>query len=265
MIAPGPLAARSDAVTVWTGEEMLVWGGSQGDEWHTDGAGYDPSGDTWRALPPAPAGVAGVSPTGVWTDDELVVFTEVDDAGGIAYQPAAGDWRAIAAAPGDRAWVPGSSSAASWTGAEVAVLASGSRRTTDNVAAYRPGSDRWYPLPDPPPTFRRLRPAVWTGRHLVVWGGFGGPATEPYPAVAFNPRACRWERVAPPGGRDRTLPSLTWTGERVLAWGGWDGVTAYADGAATGDLDASAGAGNDAKDANRPPLVGSVLGSCYGP
>ena len=32
LLAPSPLAARTNAATVWTGDEMIVWGG-QSDEW----------------------------------------------------------------------------------------------------------------------------------------------------------------------------------------------------------------------------------------
>lgn len=58
-IAPSPLGQRARHVAVWTGREMLVWGGTArhhgvGDL--VDGARYDPVTDRWRPMAPAPAG-----------------------------------------------------------------------------------------------------------------------------------------------------------------------------------------------------------------
>ncbi len=46
----GPLSGRVRHTAVWTGQEMLVWGGSNGDAGLADGAAYRPS----RAQPRAP-------------------------------------------------------------------------------------------------------------------------------------------------------------------------------------------------------------------
>ncbi len=57
--APAPLDARSRHVSAWTGDEVLVWGGTArrngvGDL--LDAAAWDPATDTWRELPPSPVG-----------------------------------------------------------------------------------------------------------------------------------------------------------------------------------------------------------------
>src|SRR4051794_34478763 len=53
-----PLSARRDVAAVWTGSEMLVWGGFAGNQaaetYYADGAGYDPGKNRWRTLPAAP-------------------------------------------------------------------------------------------------------------------------------------------------------------------------------------------------------------------
>ena len=52
---------------VWTGDEMLVWGGSFTDpDDDRPGLAYDPAADTWRELPPAP--VCGHRVPGVGVD-----------------------------------------------------------------------------------------------------------------------------------------------------------------------------------------------------
>ena len=89
----GQLSARSDAITAWTGTELIVWRGMGqttdvctgvdggvvcGDPARTDGARYDPATDAWRPMAdspmPAEATSSFRSTVGVWTGTELVVW-----------------------------------------------------------------------------------------------------------------------------------------------------------------------------------------------
>ena len=45
-VAPSPLSARSMPWAFWTGSDYLVWGGHIGSTLATDGAFYDPVGDS---------------------------------------------------------------------------------------------------------------------------------------------------------------------------------------------------------------------------
>ena len=47
----GAPAARFDPTAVWTGSEMIVWGGYDGTREFNDGGRYNPATDTWAALP----------------------------------------------------------------------------------------------------------------------------------------------------------------------------------------------------------------------
>ena len=83
--------------TVWTGTEVIVWGGTiVGEVPAGDGAAYNPSTDTWRLLPSAPDGVEWSS-VSVWTGKEAVVMncTGLGKWNAAAYDPAADRWRAI--------------------------------------------------------------------------------------------------------------------------------------------------------------------------
>ncbi len=72
-IAPSPLSARTAVVGVWSGKEMLLWGGEVGTtQVFADGAAYDPAADSWRPLAPSP--LAARRSSGVWTGKELVVW-----------------------------------------------------------------------------------------------------------------------------------------------------------------------------------------------
>ena len=49
-LAGGP-QRRGGHQAVWTGTEMVMWGGTQGRGWpRGDGARYDPATDTWHAV-----------------------------------------------------------------------------------------------------------------------------------------------------------------------------------------------------------------------
>jgi hypothetical protein len=43
-LPPGPLGGRVHHTAVWTGQEMLVWGGIAGDAALADGAAFRPPG-----------------------------------------------------------------------------------------------------------------------------------------------------------------------------------------------------------------------------
>ncbi len=108
LTSEAPITPRSNPTTVWTGTEVLVWGGLDSSR-HVvnDGAAYDPATDTWRKLPRADApgtgtrrpGVRQTMQAAVWTGNQLAVFTPIDptatDATTIAqsfYDPATGNW-----------------------------------------------------------------------------------------------------------------------------------------------------------------------------
>jgi hypothetical protein len=81
VLAEAPLAPRSGHVAVWTGREMIVWGGSARSDSSVsaefvsahDGAAYDPVADSWREISRAPIpGRVGYS--AVWTGEEMIVW-----------------------------------------------------------------------------------------------------------------------------------------------------------------------------------------------
>ena len=64
---------RTDHTAVWTGSEMVVWGGSVGGSSNTGGR-YSPSTDNWRdtSLLGAPEG--RYYHTAVWTGSDMIVW-----------------------------------------------------------------------------------------------------------------------------------------------------------------------------------------------
>ena len=98
-LPPAPISARADNAAVWTGTEMIVWGGyTDGAGTKTnDGAAYDPATNRWRVLPPAPL-APQANTVAVWTGARAL-FLSTGDERAAAYDPATNRWVAIPAPP----------------------------------------------------------------------------------------------------------------------------------------------------------------------
>src|SRR5436309_1963710 len=59
---------------VWTGSEMIVWGGTNGPDVLNTGGRYNPSTDSWAATSTTNAPVARDLHTAVWTGSEMIVW-----------------------------------------------------------------------------------------------------------------------------------------------------------------------------------------------
>ena len=228
----GPLAGRQGNVAVWTGREIVYWGGDRPGR-PAQGAAYDPATQQWRRISRSPLSNR-TDAAAAWTGREVVVYGGVNGAGprndGAAYDPASDQWRAIAPGPLS-ARVP---LVSAWTGTELLVVARavGFSDGILDAAAYDPTQDAWRLLPTlpmqlaerpAPPTQINNGAAVWTGTELVVYGRFvnGPPAAggvdDRARGAALDPVAGRWRDlpVAPLSGLALTL---VWDGTEAIAW-----------------------------------------------
>jgi N-acetylneuraminic acid mutarotase len=220
-IAPASIAGRDGAAAVWTGRQMLVWGGhgrvhDQGLRPLRDGAAYDPAEDRWSPIPNAPAGGQGTSARGCvdGVEDAGVARQRPDGpAVGATDDPARRSWRRIAQSP----LGPRESFSTVWTGHELIVFggSSGDGLATPVGAAYDPASDRWQALAAAPIGARLDHAAVWTGREMLIWGGRDtrGVLAD---GAAFHPWADRWRPIA--GRTASAMAATAWTGTRMLIW-----------------------------------------------
>jgi N-acetylneuraminic acid mutarotase len=106
---------------VWTGTEMIVWGGGISFGVSTGGR-YNPATDSWTATANTNAPSARTRHSAVWTGTEMIIWGGYDgpeffNTGGI-YNPAADDWTAISTinAPEARG-----NQRAVWTGTDMIV------------------------------------------------------------------------------------------------------------------------------------------------
>ena len=104
--APPGLAPRDNLAAVWTGEQLLVWGGYGRSEDCTpcffgDGAAYDLAADSWTALAPSPLSGRG-GHRAVWTGRDMLVWggSDRDALGdGALYNPTTDSWDRLAPGP----------------------------------------------------------------------------------------------------------------------------------------------------------------------
>ena len=62
---------------VWTGSEMIVWGGVDRIEFFNTGGRYNPSTDSWTATSTTNAPTGRYVHTAVWTGSEMIVWGEL--------------------------------------------------------------------------------------------------------------------------------------------------------------------------------------------
>jgi Kelch motif len=199
-IPPAPIRGRTGHVAVWTGTDMLVWGGGDFRQSLGDGAAYDPEVRTWRVLAPAQIRPREQA-VAVWTGREMVVTggTYVSSRAAVAaYDPVLDQWRTVADPPVEgRHW-----HSAVWTGEEVIIWGGyDDRRPLGDGAAYDPEADEWRRLPSSPLDGRCRHTAVWSGKAMVVFGGYPGCGSPWHLAFGdgaiYQPTRDQWKRVIP--------------------------------------------------------------------
>ena len=176
----GAPEARAGHTAVWTGSEMIVWGGHDGNAiTKNTGGRFDPISNTWQAMSTVGAPQARWAHTAVWTGTEMVIwgghsgaFDFITLSTGAKYNPQTDSWTPISAinAPTGRMSFP-----PLWTGTEMVVWGGvvGTPDTgTDTGARYDPTTDTWTPIQTTnAPTPRGEHSAVWTGSKVIIWGG----------------------------------------------------------------------------------------------
>jgi len=228
---------RSEWVSAWTGNEMLIWG-VDSQLLDTFVYHYAPSTDSWSRTwaVNSPSARSGFS--GVWTGTELIIWggavtgfgTQVT---GGRYNPATGLWTptAILNAPSARVH-----HSAVWSGSEMLVwggcIDEGCAATLNTGRRYNPASDRWTGIASAgAPTRRFLHTAIWTGTEMLVWGGNSGVGAI-NTGGRYSPASNSWLTIstsnAPTG---RWAHGDVWTGDEMIIWGGYNGSTVFRDGA----------------------------------
>ena len=224
-------SARAFHTAVWTGSEMIVWGGRQRPTFATDAKAYNSETREWRRVSNTNAPLPRFSHSAVWTGSEMMVWggcahpdkirrCKPTRSGGL-YNPNSNTWRRtiMDGAPSPRLaatliWTKGL--AFVWGGYD----SSGPR---NDGAMYDPEEHVWIkinPVGAPKPRFNYT--AVWTGSQIIIWGGndaYGSPLAD---GAIFDIKTNTWTSMNDarniPVGRSGHV--AVWTGSHMLIYGG---------------------------------------------
>jgi N-acetylneuraminic acid mutarotase len=220
---------RTGHTAVWTGSEMIVWGGYSEDvnpHFLNTGGRYNPSTDSWTptSLTNTPTRRSGH--TAVWTGSEMIVWggstiaTYGVNTGG-RYNPTTNSWTVTSTA---NAPLARSRHTAVWTGSEMIVWGGYVDHVGDvnTGGRYNPSTDTWATTSlTNAPTAREGYTAVWTGNEMIVWGGDDNVVGFSNTGGRYNPSTDSWIATtttnAPTG---RTGHTAVWTGSEMIVWGG---------------------------------------------
>jgi hypothetical protein len=243
VLPPAPIPARENPVVVWTGREIIVWGGQSGPNdnvVNSDGASYTPTTRKWVTLPPAP--ISGrVYPAAVWTGQELVIWGGYDSnnpqnvsANGAAYDPEDNRWTLLAASP----LSPRAQAQAVWTGQEVFILGGNPAVITSqhdydtNGALYDPATNAWQTVPAPSaPAGHGLdwTLAVQAGSQTLAWspwyittsiGSNATSTTAGFDFYSYYESSGYWRALSQNSDPVKGPTQAIWTGHDVVVRGG---------------------------------------------
>lgn len=244
------LKGRSSHSAVWTGKELLVFGGEGMGISFGDGARYDFAKDEWRLLPKENAPSSRTTHSAIWTGKEMFVWggfggTNGNDVlrdDGARYNPSGNKWTPVSTqnAPAGRF-----NHTAVWTGSEMIVWGGytdsrswyqGARANAhlNSGGRYHTARDGWKEVSlKNAPGKRFHHVAVWTGKEMIVWGGCDTDRALG-DGARYNPATDTWQPLSTKGApAGRMMPVAVWTGKEMLVWGGstrGDSPTYFSDG-----------------------------------
>ncbi len=238
------LSGRYAHTAIWTGTEMIIWGGWAGTFSNT-GSRYNPATNRWTAIATPPSSVISARDqhSAIWTGTEMIIwggreggFSSTTGAvgdessnAGARYDPVNDTWTTITSPPSNILKARMGHTAV-WTGTEMIVWGGfefGLNAPVSTGAKYNPATDTWTTIITPPPFLlfagRERHSAVWTGTEMIVWGGIGDQIFNN--GVKYNPTTNAWTTIATPlpnmlGGR--RLHSAVWNGTEMVIWGGFE-------------------------------------------
>lgn len=228
MPTSGAPSARAGASAVWSGTQMIVFGGNSkvGDKMvkNSDGGLYDPRTNMWQPL--ASSSVVGrrAGHSAISTGTKMLVFGGFDSQAlstGAIYNYATDTWSPMS---NSGAPSPRYAHTAVWTGSKMIVFG-GSDGTTQYKTGgiYDLATNKWTAISTAgAPDARFDHTAVWTGSKMIVFGGryraSGGLVPSLYSGGIYDPAKNAWESL--PNMPHLHHAKAVWTGTKMLVLGG---------------------------------------------
>jgi hypothetical protein len=224
-----PVTARDDAVGVWTGSQLLVWGGDiNGHRYFANGAAYNPDLRTWTRLPHSPLS-ARANPAYVWTGSQLLIWGGTRGShnltDGALYNPRTRQWTKLPKSP-----VPSYGSASAYrVGSRVVLVTTPPARWAPSIraAVLDPATATWSTLPSLHLSKHHRAYSVIgvsAGQRVFLWSAWAYDQTlkdgsgEVHAGVAgytLRPGARSWSRNKLALAHGIAYQAF-WTGKRVL-------------------------------------------------
>jgi hypothetical protein len=235
VISDAPIAGRSGAIAVWSGAEVIVWGGLidccaiDSTIHESDAAAYDPAADKWRRLADVP------SP---WSGDGGPAITAVFDAKMVVYRgeriarfdPVANRWAELPAVVPPE--VPTGEPACGMTGgpALIGALAAdqlyiwtgGCAPMRGLVHSVRPSSTAIPWRPTAPSVLQDSGSRAVAGGDSVIFLASGVPTGED--VYRYDIKANAMKKLEHPGLDIAPFASVVWTGRELLVFNGSRGI-----------------------------------------
>jgi hypothetical protein len=222
--APSP---RQDHRAVWTGNQLVVWGGYGTTSALSTGGIYNPATNTWKPMSDINAPSPRFRHSMVWTGSKVVVFGGFNNSavgGGGIYDIATDTWTALPqGAPSPRynvASYGGGGRAVFWGGGNLFDWLGDGKVLDSNL--------NWVTLSSAgAPSVREQATAIWASNEALFWGGWDGGNFENDGArLSFtsSPNGT-WSPMSSVGAPSpRAEHVAVWTGSRMFIWGGCGGM-----------------------------------------
>ena len=219
-LTPTPRRKHS---AVWTGTEMIVWGGYDGNGYLATGSRYDPITDSSTPISNLGEQTARIGHRAVWTGARMMVCGGDDSqrSGGL-YDPVSDSWSqtSLLNAPEER-W----GHMLLWTGSRVLVWGGYSFNgvAINTGGLYDPSNNTWSAMSTAgAPLLTRWRDAVWTGSRMIVYGSTDDPLGNFVNGGAiYDPQLNMWSTLSLDGAPvPRQGNATVWAGSSMIVWGG---------------------------------------------
>lgn len=231
---PTGFSGRFRHGAVWTGTEMIVFGGipKSDDPPLGNGARYQLATNTWTPLPVSVNRPSARSSFAMgWTGAKVLIWgglgaSDAVFADGAVYDPATDAFSPMAASPLSARQSP----AAIWIPTKKRFFVWGGRSSTADSAdgaLYDPATNTWTTLPAAPISARSESIIGWNGTNVVVLAGLERKGLDGVgDGALYDPETNTWSALPlPPTARtDRLGPAMATRDDGLFLWGGASAV-----------------------------------------
>ena len=216
-------SARYSHSAVWTGTEMIIWGGTNnGTTCYNDGYRYNPKTNVWIPISNLNAPTARYGHSAVWTGSVMIIWGGTDGTKNLStgqmYDPATDTWgnaTAISNVPTARSY-----HSAVWDGTNMIVWGGAA-----DGKKYNPVTNTWGGVVSTvnAPSARSYHSAVWDGNNMIIWGGSTSNTQWEYSGAIYNSSTDTWTsstQLTNINAAGRYLHSAVWDGSKMIICGG---------------------------------------------